>query len=196
MDKSTKGQRTRDDILQTSARLFSLHGYHNTSTADILDAVTISKGAFYYHFRSKQDLAQAILTQMRADYQQKLIKPVMALESPGSRPNAMLEMLVELNGSNSWFNCLLLVRLALDFTQMDSPLTLQINEIMVWLNDIWLQLIVEAQSLGSVRSDLDPRDLAQMLFAALSGAIINREIQGDSNSLEQIVGQIKQLIAS
>ena len=196
MDKPVKAQRTRDDIVQASMRLFSLHGYHRTSTADILAAVSVSKGAFYYHFRSKEDLAQTILTQMRQDYQHKLLEPIMALEQTARRPAAMLDQIVQLNKSSSWFNCLLLARLGMEFAQQDSPPAQQIAEILDWLKNIWQGLLSDAQSAGTVRTDLDCRELAQLITAALSGAIINRELEGDSEALTQIAEQIKLLISS
>lgn len=194
MDKS-KGQRTRDEILQASARLFSLHGYHNTSTADILAAVSLSKGAFYHHFRSKQDLAQAILEQLRREYQQKVIDPVNALDQLGDRPEAMINKIVELNESNSWFNCLLLIRLGLEFAQQETPLALQVAETINWINDIWSKLLADAQSAGTVEN-IPVKPLAQMITATLSGAIIARELQPDKPVLTEIAQQVKLLIHS
>ena len=69
MAKGPRGSQTRDDILLTAGRLFALHGYYHTSMLDILEALSLSKGAFYYHFKSKEDLAVAVLVQLRSDYE-------------------------------------------------------------------------------------------------------------------------------
>ena len=42
MVKAARGQQTRNDILQTAARLFALRGYFHTSTNDILEAVSVN----------------------------------------------------------------------------------------------------------------------------------------------------------
>ncbi|MDD9913854.1 MAG: helix-turn-helix domain containing protein, partial [Rhodospirillaceae bacterium] len=36
--------------------LFYRHGFDHTSFADIAEAVQISRGNFYYHFRTKDDI--------------------------------------------------------------------------------------------------------------------------------------------
>ena len=51
---------TKDVIINTAARLFSMHGYENTSVQEIIDTVGVSKGAFYHHFTSKDDILEAI----------------------------------------------------------------------------------------------------------------------------------------
>ena len=53
---------TRLEILQHAARLFRLRGYHATTIDDVMLAAGLTRGAFYAHFRSKDDLfAEAII---------------------------------------------------------------------------------------------------------------------------------------
>jgi len=54
---------TRQKILSSAARLFSLNGYDNTGVAEICEAAGVSKGAFYHHFPSKQDVFMSILNE-------------------------------------------------------------------------------------------------------------------------------------
>ena len=46
---------TRDQIVQAADRLFYRQGYEHTSFSDIADAVQISRGNFYYHFKTKDE---------------------------------------------------------------------------------------------------------------------------------------------
>lgn len=50
----------RDEILDVAQRLFALNGYDATSVSQIIDGVGVSKGAFYHHFESKEDLVEAL----------------------------------------------------------------------------------------------------------------------------------------
>jgi len=59
---SSRGNDTRTAILSHSLELFSENGYDATSVAEICHGAQISKGAFYYHFPSKQDLFLALMT--------------------------------------------------------------------------------------------------------------------------------------
>lgn len=52
---------TRENILETASRLFAKHGYDATGVATICEQAQISKGAFYHHFHSKQDVFLILL---------------------------------------------------------------------------------------------------------------------------------------
>jgi AcrR family transcriptional regulator len=61
MVNSSRGEDTRSKILHTALELFSKNGYDATSIAEICQKAEVSKGAFYYHFPSKQDLFLALM---------------------------------------------------------------------------------------------------------------------------------------
>ena len=46
----------KGELLDTAMRLFASKGYDNTSISDVIAAVGVSKGAFYHHFTSKEEL--------------------------------------------------------------------------------------------------------------------------------------------
>ena len=56
-----RGLETRDAIIETADRLFYRNGFANSSLADIADAVAISRGNFYYHFRTKDTILDAVI---------------------------------------------------------------------------------------------------------------------------------------
>jgi len=56
MANTSRGVETQHIILNTALELFSKNGYDATSVAEICSMANVSKGAFYHHFPSKQDL--------------------------------------------------------------------------------------------------------------------------------------------
>lgn len=50
----------RDEILDAAQRLFARHGYDGTSVSQIINEICVSKGGFYHHFQSKEDLVEAL----------------------------------------------------------------------------------------------------------------------------------------
>jgi AcrR family transcriptional regulator len=54
--------KTREKIARAAKELFSKKGYHNTSVLDIVQAVGMSAGSVYVHFKSKKDLFEEIAT--------------------------------------------------------------------------------------------------------------------------------------
>lgn len=51
-----KGEKRRQDIIDTARELFYRKGYEFVSINDIMDALDATKGSFYHHFESKQDI--------------------------------------------------------------------------------------------------------------------------------------------
>ncbi len=49
------------EIIQAAKVLFATKGYLKTTTQDIIDAVKMSRGLLYYHFKSKQDILYYIV---------------------------------------------------------------------------------------------------------------------------------------
>jgi AcrR family transcriptional regulator len=54
----------RDEFLDTAVELFKDKGYYNTSVEDIVDRMCVAKGLFYYYFRTKEDLVEAIVNRL------------------------------------------------------------------------------------------------------------------------------------
>lgn len=50
----------RQELVDLAQRLFLERGYERTTVGDVIDAAGVSKGAFYHHFRAKEDLLEAI----------------------------------------------------------------------------------------------------------------------------------------
>ena len=47
---------SKEKILKESIKLFKIHGYYNTSMANIADACGLIKGSIYHHFKSKDEI--------------------------------------------------------------------------------------------------------------------------------------------
>ena len=58
---SSKGERTRQEILQSAYRLFLEHGFHGTSMRQIAQGAGIAVGGIYNHFANKDEIFLAVL---------------------------------------------------------------------------------------------------------------------------------------
>lgn len=56
-----RSENTRNRILHSATHLFSQNGYEATSVAEICEAAGVSKGAFYHHFPTKQEVFNTLL---------------------------------------------------------------------------------------------------------------------------------------
>lgn len=91
MDKPTTG--TRDRIVETADRLFYERGFGHTSFADIAAAVELSRGNFYYHFKSKDEILAAVIA-LRQDRTRAMLDAwSAAAATPAARIGCFIDMI-------------------------------------------------------------------------------------------------------
>ncbi|MDD7389726.1 MAG: TetR/AcrR family transcriptional regulator [Lachnospiraceae bacterium] len=54
----------KNEILDVAERLFCAKGFDHTSTNDILNEIGIARGTLYYHFKSKEDILDAMIERL------------------------------------------------------------------------------------------------------------------------------------
>ena len=62
-EPATKGERTREAIMDAAYQLFLRNGYHGTSMRDIARAAGIALGGIYNHFNTKEEIYTAMLVE-------------------------------------------------------------------------------------------------------------------------------------
>jgi len=61
MARQLRAEQTRTTIITAAADLFDRRGYESTSLSDIVEHAQVTKGALYFHFAAKEDLAHTIM---------------------------------------------------------------------------------------------------------------------------------------
>jgi AcrR family transcriptional regulator len=65
-----------EKIIQVATKMFNQQGYYDTSVAELISKVGISKGGFFHHFTSKEILLEKVLENY---YQEKIFKVIQHL---------------------------------------------------------------------------------------------------------------------
>ena len=85
---------TRDRIIETADRLFYQQGFEATSFANIASAVGISRGNFYHHFKTKDDILDAVINQRLANTEQMLDHWEVTGNDPAERIRSFIHILI------------------------------------------------------------------------------------------------------
>lgn len=96
---------TRAQIVEAADQLFYEQGYEHTSFASIASAVQISRGNFYHHFKSKDEILEAVIARRLARTQQLLDGWQQAGQTPLERLRSFVQMLVENQAQIMKFGC-------------------------------------------------------------------------------------------
>ena len=103
-----KGDETRQQIVQVAERLFCAKGYDETSVQDILDEIHGSKGGFYHHFASKEDLLREICRQRAAASAERTREHLESVTDPMDRLNLVLREVLPFAAEDLTFMCMLM----------------------------------------------------------------------------------------
>src|SRR5690606_8108970 len=87
-------QSTRNTIIEVADRLFYQQGYEYTSFSDIADFVGISRGNFYYHFKTKDEILDAVIRLRLSNTQTMLDSWEVKAEQPAERIRSFIQILI------------------------------------------------------------------------------------------------------
>ncbi|NUW35587.1 TetR/AcrR family transcriptional regulator [Nonomuraea sp. SMC257] len=99
------GAATREQIVEAADRLFYQRGYEHTSFADIAAAVGLSRGNFYYHFKSKDTILDAVIESRLAGTRHMLQQWENEQPTPGGRILAFVEIVLTNGADIQQYGC-------------------------------------------------------------------------------------------
>jgi TetR/AcrR family transcriptional repressor of nem operon len=85
---------TREQIVEAADTLFYRQGYEQTSFADIAEIVQISRGNFYFHFKTKDEILDAVISLRLAKTRSMLERWEIEGTSPADRLHSFINILV------------------------------------------------------------------------------------------------------
>ncbi|MFV0556692.1 MAG: TetR/AcrR family transcriptional regulator [Lactovum sp.] len=164
MPRNKYPEQTVDRILQTSQFLFLEKGYENTSIQDILYKLgDLTKGAVYHHFKSKEDIFNAVAEKMSQSLNEKFNE---IKERQDLKAAEKLKELVKVNIFNS--STQELIQISPSFLDNPKFLSFQMKEIQsTLLSQDFLPVIEEGVKDGSILTE-NPLELAELILICLS----------------------------
>lgn len=91
----TKAKATRQTILEKASKIIYTKGYLTTSIDEIIAKTEVTKGAFYYHFKTKDEMGLAIITEiLKPKMQDAFILPLQSSKNPIKEIYDMTETLL------------------------------------------------------------------------------------------------------
>ncbi|GAA1024322.1 MULTISPECIES: ScbR family autoregulator-binding transcription factor [Amycolatopsis] len=166
MARQERAEQTRNAILDAAASRFDAVGFLGASLSDILAEAGVTKGALYFHFKSKEELADALINE-----QFTVWDPLADIESPG------LQTVIDLtqNMGHSLRKDVRVrasIRLVIEQGSFVTPAAGAYKQ---WTDTIHGCLLA-AKAAGDVRKDVNAHDLAQYVVASFTGTQLSSQV--------------------
>jgi TetR/AcrR family transcriptional regulator, transcriptional repressor for nem operon len=164
----------RQRIILESLRLFSLQGFLSTSIQDILAAAGTSKGGFYNHFKSKEELFFAVLAAARKIWRDKHLIGLEQIAKPVDKVKKLLQ-----NHSDFYLKdteCLpggcIFVTLSVELDDQLPHLAQEVNKGFHSLKAMINRFLEQGQLAGELQQDADTNAVTEMIFSGILGATV------------------------
>jgi AcrR family transcriptional regulator len=92
-----RGKERRAQLIECAGELFAEQGYHPTSVTDIVDALGVGKGVFYWYFSSKEELLIEILRESHQDLRRRQQHAIR------DEPDPLVRIELGIRESMQWF---------------------------------------------------------------------------------------------
>lgn len=157
MAEQLRAIRTRQTILAAAAKIFEEQGYQAATISQILTEAGVTKGALYFHFHSKEDLAQGVL----AEQDQRIIVP--------PRPSKVQEIVdvVVLHAYRLQTDPMVRAGVRLTMDQLTQSLD-RSGPFLRW-SEVGLDLLQQAQAQGELLPHISPAETADVIVGAFAG---------------------------
>ena len=167
-----EGPKTR--IIRHAVKLFSEKGYHGTSIDDIARSTGLSKGAFYWHFKSKFELFRAVL-----DRQLDNIREILLPRKEDLRDKDLKQFFLERGEKLIDFhlskreNVLLWLHISLEAQRGNTEVAGLAKEIVDSVTNELIETITEVGPFFNEMGDLDLRELILLFEDIFKGLLLD-----------------------
>jgi len=174
---------TRDHIVEAADRLFYRQGFARTSFSHIADAVRISRGNFYHHFKSKDEILDAVIGLRLANTRRMLDKWEGGSDDPADRIRCFIHILIMNRAKIKRYGCPV-GTLSTELAKLNHASKSEANALFTMFRD-WLRKQFE---LLGCHDDADA--LAMHLLARSQGVATLANAFRDGAFIEQEVAQM------
>ncbi|HEX3077923.1 MAG TPA: TetR/AcrR family transcriptional regulator [Lachnospiraceae bacterium] len=192
MKVSKEYNERRNEILDVAERLFGTKGYDKSTINDILEAVGIAKGTFYYYFKSKEEVLDAIIERVTDIVIKKAevvstnteLSPIMKLL------NTILSMRVESEVDDSLME---------ELHKPENALMHQksLNSIVTRITPVLTKIVEEGVSQGIFRSDFPTQYMMIFLTSSitlLDGGIFQVQQEEQQMILRALISLLEKML--
>jgi TetR/AcrR family transcriptional repressor of nem operon len=186
----------KESIIHEALKLFSLKGFSSTSITDILEATGSSKGGFYNHFKSKEDLFFAVLERARQIWREKVLTDLDTVGQPLDKICKLLENYRDLyliDSENIPGGCIF-INLAVELADKNPHLADGVNQGFAGFKIMVNNLLHDAKKQGDLKADASTESMTEMVFAGMLGASVMFSVDKSPENLQRTIGAIIQYL--
>ena len=182
----------KEKIIHESLKLFSLNGFLNTSILDIISAAETSKGGFYNHFTSKEDLFYQVLDESRKIWRERNLNGLDEVEDSIGKLKQLLANYRDrylLDAENFPGGCIFIM-FAVELGDSRPHLSREVQKGFVGLKAMVKRLLDEGKNSGEFYNGINTDAITEILFNGMLGASVNYSVDKSFDTLDHSINSL------
>jgi len=180
---------TKENIVDVADQLFYQQGFEHTSFGDIASEVGISRGNFYHHFKSKDEILTAVINQRLSNTERMLQNWQVEGQTAAERIKCFINILIVNRAKIKLYGCPV-GTLATELVKLDHSSLIGANKVFSLLSD-WLE-----KQFIDLGHESNARDLALHLLARSQGIATLASAFHDEKFLYKEVDALNEWLAA
>ncbi|MCP1312703.1 TetR/AcrR family transcriptional regulator [Paenibacillus tyrfis] len=193
-----KGVATREHIIQKSAELLNIQGYHGLSISDIMRETGLQKGSIYNHFQNKDEIVLEAFNYAVDIVKNHFENAVASQKSAYDQLLAIIRVYENVMEAPPFVGGCPVMNIAVDSDDTHAELAEQAQVALSSFMDLVYNVLQYGIETGEFKSDMDKRMISHFIITIIEGGVMisklfhsNEYIQ-DNNKL--LIDFIKQYI--
>jgi AcrR family transcriptional regulator len=182
----------KNEIVHEARKLFSLNGFLGTGINDIIAAAGTSKGGFYNHFSSKDELFYAVLAESQMLWREKVLDLTREIESPSAKIVRIFENYRDeyLKDSENFPGGCIFITFSVELDDTRPHLMEEVKKGFDGFKGLLIRLLDEAVAAYEFSANIDPESVAETLFAGMLGASVLYGVEKDEQTLDRSINAL------
>jgi len=186
----TKGERTREKILDEARLIFKCKGFGATTINDLLAASGTAKGNLYFHFTDKEAIGLEVLRREQQSFYRFLDQAF----APAAGLDNFFRKALEKQSQQGFVGGCLFGNTALETSDTAPVFAGLVQEVFIkWIGKLE-QKIASAQVDEQIRTDISAGELAEMVVATIEGGIMQSRLQKSAAPLERSLETLRRVL--
>jgi len=182
----------KEKIIHESLKLFSLNGFLSTSILDIISAAETSKGGFYNHFASKEDLFYQVLDESRKIWRDRNLNGLDQAQDAIGKIKQLLSNYRDrylLDAENFPGGCIFIM-FAVELGDSRPHLSREVQKGFIGLKAMLKRFLDEGKDSGEFYNGINTDTITEILFNGMLGASVNYSVDKSFDTLDHSINSL------
>lgn len=186
----TKGELTREHILEVARSLFNTKGFNATTISDLVDATGMQKGSLYFHFAGKDDIAREVLREATEEFM-AFLDTALSGDNPGLALDSFFRSALNKHLATGFVGGCIFGNTALEMSDSNPELARHIAQVFDDWTDKIDCVVQSAQQKGQIRTDITSKVVAQNIIATIEGGIMMSRLKKDERPMRECLESLR-----